>query len=64
MATREIKMVAAMVRRNFTVAREETGMPTREVFLFTKMPENLKVSFKKDNPTLIVNEGIEPLSPV
>jgi cytochrome P450 len=40
-----IKMVIAMVFRNFNVIRQQTGLPVQELFSFTMMPENLRVKF-------------------
>lgn len=47
LAMLEIKMAIAMVCRNFTVRRVETGQPVREVFSFTMMPGHLKIRFEK-----------------
>jgi cytochrome P450 len=41
----EIKMAMAMLCRNFTVTRDQSGQPVRELFSFTMMPENLSVEF-------------------
>jgi cytochrome P450 len=41
----EIKMAVAMLCRNFTVSRNQSGPPVRELFSFTMMPENLSVEF-------------------
>ncbi|MGJ0483826.1 MAG: cytochrome P450 [Methylomicrobium sp.] len=45
LAMLEIKMAIAMVCRNFTVSRLETGLPVQEFFSFTMMPENLSMKF-------------------
>jgi hypothetical protein len=38
-------MAAAMMCRNFSVTRPETGLPVEEIFSFTMMPGNLSVKF-------------------
>lgn len=45
LALLEIKMAAAMMCRNFSVTRAETGLPVEEIFSFTMMPGNLSVKF-------------------
>jgi cytochrome P450 len=47
LAMLKIKMAIAMVCKNFSVTRVETGRPVEEVFAFTMMPDNLKVKFEK-----------------
>jgi cytochrome P450 len=49
LALLEIKMAIAMLCRNFTVFREASGQPVRELFSFTMMPENLNVRLQKRN---------------
>jgi cytochrome P450 len=43
LAMMEIKIAMAMVCRNFTVMRDETGQPVRETFSFTMKPDHLKI---------------------
>ncbi len=47
LAMLEIKMAAAMVCRNFSVRRIDTGQPVREVFSFTMMPDGLRIRFDR-----------------
>ncbi|MGR8979614.1 MAG: cytochrome P450 [Gammaproteobacteria bacterium] len=46
LAMLEIKTAMAMVCRNFTVARVDTGQPVQEKFSFTMMPDKLQVKFE------------------
>lgn len=46
LAMLEIKLAMAMVCRNFSVSRVETGQPVREVFSFTMMPSPFFVTLK------------------
>jgi cytochrome P450 len=47
LAMLEIKMAMAMVCKNFSVSRVDTGHPVQEVFSFTMMPDKLNVKFEK-----------------
>jgi cytochrome P450 len=47
LAMLEIKMAMAMVCKNFSVTRVDTGQPVQEVFSFTMMPDKLRVKFEK-----------------
>lgn len=47
LAMMEMKMAMAMVCKNFSVSRVDTGQPVQEVFSFTLMPDKLKVKFEK-----------------
>jgi hypothetical protein len=47
----EIKMAAAMLCRNFDVARAPDSPPPEEVFSFTMMPRNLFVSLRARHAT-------------
>jgi cytochrome P450 len=47
LAMLEIKMAIAMVCKNFSVTRVDTGHPVQEVFSFTMMPDKLMVKFEK-----------------
>jgi cytochrome P450 len=47
LAMMEIKMAIAMVCKNFSVTRVDTGHPVQEVFSFTMMPDKLMVKFEK-----------------
>jgi hypothetical protein len=42
----EIKMAMAMLCRNFSITRVETGVPVQEIFSFTMMPDKLMVKFE------------------
>ena len=46
LAMLEIKMAMAMLCRNFSITRVETGSPVQEVFSFTMMPDKLMVKFE------------------
>lgn len=45
LAMLEIKMAMAMVCRNFSVQRDETGPSVREIFSFTMRPDRLQIRF-------------------
>ncbi|MDD5322092.1 MAG: cytochrome P450 [Methylococcales bacterium] len=45
LALLEIKMAMAMLCRNFSVTRADTGLPVQEIFSFTMMPDKLIVKF-------------------
>ncbi|MDD1643466.1 MAG: cytochrome P450 [Methylococcaceae bacterium] len=45
LALLEIKTAMAMLCKNFSVTRVETGLPVQEIFSFTMMPDNLRVKF-------------------
>jgi cytochrome P450 len=47
LAMLEIKMVAAMLCRNFEVSRAPDSPPTEEVFSFTMMPSSVRVSLRQ-----------------
>jgi len=51
LAMLEIKMVIAMLCRNFDVARAPDALPTEEVFSFTMMPKNLFVTLQRRQPS-------------
>ena len=46
LAILEIKMAMAMLCRNFSITRVETGVPVQEIFSFTMMPDKLMVKFE------------------
>ncbi len=46
LAILEIKMAMAMLCRNFSITRVETGLPVQEIFSFTMMPDKLMVKFE------------------
>lgn len=46
LAMLEMKMAVAMLCKNFSITRHETGHPVHEVFLFTMMPDKLMVKFE------------------
>ena len=47
LAMLEIKMVAAMLCRNFDVSRAPDSTPTEEVFSFTMMPSSVRVRLRQ-----------------
>lgn len=47
LAMLEIKMAIAMVCKNFSVSRVDTGHPVQELFSFMMMPDKLRVKFEK-----------------
>jgi len=46
LALLEIKMAMAMLCKNFSITRVETGRPVQEIFSFTMMPDKLMVKFE------------------
>jgi cytochrome P450 len=46
LAMLEMKTAVAMLCKNFSITRAETGQPVQEVFLFTMMPDKLMVKFE------------------
>ncbi len=46
LALLEIKMAMAMLCKNFSITRVETGHPVQEIFSFTMMPDNLMIKFE------------------
>jgi cytochrome P450 len=46
LALLEIKMAMAMLCKNFSITRVETGRPVQEIFSFTMMPDKLLVTFE------------------
>jgi cytochrome P450 len=46
LAMLEIKMAMAMLCKNFSITRVETGHPVQEVFSFTMMPDKLMIRFE------------------
>jgi cytochrome P450 len=58
LAMLEIKMVAAMLCRNFDVAHAPDSPPTEEVFSFTMMPKNLFVTLHR-RPESLPHAAVE-----
>ena len=52
LAMLEIKMVAAMLCRNFDLSRAPDATRTEEVFSFTMMPSSVRVSLRQRNDSL------------
>lgn len=59
LAMLEIKIVAAMLCRNFDVAHAPDSPPTEEVFSFTMMPRNLFVTLHRRAEPLL-HSAVEP----
>ena len=51
LAMLEIKMVAAMLCRNFDVSRAPDSRPAKEVFSFTMMPSSVRVRLRPRTQT-------------
>lgn len=57
LAMLEIKMVAAMLCRNFDVSRAPDSLPAEEVFSFTMMPSSVSVRLRRRAPSALVQHG-------